>query len=475
MNVLIIASNRNQQPVTVMPLGACIVAEAAEKAGHRVSVLDLMFEKNPLSTLEDELDKTNPDVVGISVRNIDNNDMKNPVAFFIELKPLMNSLRRRTKATIVLGGPAIAIMPEEFLRYTSADYAVLGNGDTVFPALLSTIERKDSLKDIDGIAWIEKDIFFKNGLSTAEFSASCHVPDLHRWIDMKAYQSALSTVPIQAKRGCPYKCVYCTYAMSEGSEYHLCEPDSVAEEVRKLVLSGMQDVEFVDNVFNSPYDHALAICESLIRAGIKARLQTVELNPKFVDKTLLGVMEKAGFVGVGITAESASDRVLEGLGKEYTSAQVYAAAESAQRSKIPFFWMFMLGGPGETERTVKETLHFAENRVSSKDVAFFNVGIRIYPGTELERIAREQGLLSLPAKEMFAPVWYFSPFLDKIWLFRTLAEAMNRHLNYINSDSLALPFLTRIHHLAYKLGIKPPIWRHTRSLRGGLRILGVNA
>lgn len=475
MNVLIIASNRNKQPVTVMPLGACIVAEAAEKAGHRVSMLDLMFEKNPHSALEDKLDKTNPDVVGISVRNIDNNDMKNPVAFFVELEPLMKILRRKTKAAIVLGGSAIAIMPEEFLRYTSADYAVLGNGEVVFPKVLSIIENNGSLKDIDGIAWIEEDGFLKNRLSTAGFSASCHVPDLHRWINIKAYQSTLSTIPIQAKRGCPYRCVYCTYAMSEGPEYHLCEPDNVAEEIRKLELQGMRDVEFVDNVFNSPYDHAMAICENLTRRGVKARLQTVELNPKFVDKTLLGIMEKAGFVGVGITAESASDPVLEGLGKEYTSAQVYAAAESAQRSKIPFFWMFMLGGPGETEKTVKETLHFAEKRVSSKAVVFFNVGIRIYPGTELERIAREQGVLSLPAKEMFAPVWYFSPLLDKIWLFKTISQAMNRHLNFINSDSLALPFLTRIHHLAYKSGIKPPIWRYTRSLRGGLRILGVNA
>ena len=133
MNVLIIASNRNQQPVTVMPLGACLVAEAAERAGHTVSLLDLMFEKYPQVALENKLKETDPDVVGISVRNIDNNDMKNPVAFCSELKSLINTLRRETNAPIILGGPAIAIMPEEFLRYTSADYAVLGNGEVVFP------------------------------------------------------------------------------------------------------------------------------------------------------------------------------------------------------------------------------------------------------------------------------------------------------------------------------------------------------
>lgn len=474
MNVLIIASNRNRQPVTVMPLGACIVAEAAEEAGHTVTLLDLMFEKDPHTALEHKLHETKPDVVGISVRNIDNNDMKNPVAFFTELKPLMRILRRRSKAVIVLGGPAIAIMPEEFLRYTSADYMVLGNGETVFPKVLSNLQRKDDLEDVDGIAWIENDIFFKNDLSHASFSASCHIPDLYRWLNLKAYRSTLSTIPIQAKRGCPYKCVYCTYAMSEGSEYHLCEPESVVEEVKKLLLGGMHDVEFVDNVFNSPYEHALAICESLIRAGVKSRLQTVELNPKFVDNALLGAMEKAGFVGVGITAESASDQVLEGLGKEYTSSQVHTAAKAAQGSKIPFLWMFMLGGPEETEKTARETFHFAENYISPKDVVFFNVGIRIYPGTKLEHLAREQGVLDLPAKEMLKPVWYFSPKLDKTRLYRKLAEVMNKHLNFINSDSLAFPFLTRMYHLGYKLGVKPPLWKHTYLLRGGLKIMGVN-
>jgi radical SAM superfamily enzyme YgiQ (UPF0313 family) len=425
--------------------------------------------------LENKLRETKPDVVGISVRNIDNNDMKNPVAFCTELKTLVKLLRQNTDAPIILGGPAIAIMPEEFLRYTSADYAVLGNGDVVFPKVLSNLKRKNNLKDIDGVAWLENGLFFKNSFSPSEFSVNCHVPDLNRWINIKAYRSVLSTVPIQAKRGCPYKCVYCTYAMSEGPEYHLCEPDSVAEEVRKLVLAGMRDVEFVDNVFNSPYDHAVAMCESLIRYQINARLQTVELNPKFVDKALLDVMEKAGFVGVGITAESANDQVLEGLGKEYSGTEVHSAARISEGSRIPFLWMFLLGGPGETEKTVEETFHFAEKYISPKDVVFFNVGIRIYPGTRLETLAREQGILNLPAKEMLAPVWYFSPLLDKSWLFRKLAGVMNKHLNFINSDSLSYPFLKGINRLGYTLGFKPPIWKHTRILRGGLRSLGVNA
>src|SRR5574337_1585071 len=99
-----------------MPIGSCLVAEAAERAGHGVRVLDLMFEGEPLHALESELSKTDLDIVGLSVRNIDNNDMQNPVAFFKGLKPLVETIRSKTRAPVILGGAAVAVMPEELLR-----------------------------------------------------------------------------------------------------------------------------------------------------------------------------------------------------------------------------------------------------------------------------------------------------------------------------------------------------------------------
>ena len=64
MNILIIATNRYGSPIPVMPVGACMIAEAAELSGHRVRVLDLMFDQNPLNTLESELNTSNPDFIG---------------------------------------------------------------------------------------------------------------------------------------------------------------------------------------------------------------------------------------------------------------------------------------------------------------------------------------------------------------------------------------------------------------------------
>jgi radical SAM superfamily enzyme YgiQ (UPF0313 family) len=241
-----------------------------------------------------------------------------------------------------------------------------------------------------------------------------------------------------------------------------------------LASRGSRHIEFVDNVFNSPYDHALSICESLAKVKHGALLQSLELNPLFIDDKLITTMERAGFSGIGITVESASDSVLSGLGKGFTAEHVYKAAEVIKRHKIPCVWIFMLGGPNETKETGAETLQFAENYIRPQDVAFFGLGIRIYPGTELESLARTQGLLSLTPEEMLEPVFYISPTIEYSWIQKRIKASMSRHMNFINTDSIGFPILLPIHWFGYKLGLRPPLWKHTRFIRRGLRFIGMD-
>jgi len=458
-----------------MPIGACIVAEAAEQAGHSVRLLDLMFFKDPLNALESELRESRPDLIGISVRNIDNNDMKNPVEFFKDLPSLIEMIRSKTQAPIVLGGSAVSVMPEELLQYSGLTLAVPGDGEIVFPELLKALSGNESLDNVPGTAILKNNTFKKNLHSSRQILDGCLIPDFYKWVDVDSYLSNLSTIPVQSKRGCPYNCIYCTYPMGEGREYRLCDPESVVEAIKKSASFGLRNFEFVDNVFNSPYDHAMAICENLSRAGLNICLQSLELNPLLIDDELLSAMEHAGFVGIGVTVESASGTVLNRLRKGFSVDHVYNAAHVIRRHKLPCVWIFMFGGPGETKETVQETFNFADRYIRPGDVAFFNVGIRIYPGTELERLARGQRVLTLPQEEMLKPVFYFSPTLDVKWLMKKLQEAMTTHMNYISTNSLSLSYLSLIHRISYRLGVKPPLWRHTRFIRRGLRFFGADA
>jgi radical SAM superfamily enzyme YgiQ (UPF0313 family) len=400
--------------------------------------------------------------------------MQHPVTFYKDLTLLMETVRGKTDATVVLGGAAVGVMPEALLRFTEADWAVLGDGEIVFPKVLDLLSKNRVPKDIAGVAWIEDTGFRINTGFGDRFSGNSLVPDFRRWINLPAYLSRFSPVPIQTKLGCHFKCVYCTYRKIEGQDYRLCDPQTIGREIMDLEKRGLRDVEFVDNVFNSPYDHAIALCDTIAKVRTNVRLQTVELNPYFVDDNLIEAMEQAGFVGIGITVESAADPVLERLKKGFTARDVFTASEVIQRHRIPCLWVFMFGGPGETEETVQETLRFAETCISQSDVALFMIGIRIYPGTELERIARADGVLTLPSHEMLEPVFYLSPSINKEWLLKKVHNSMATHMNFINPNAISLPFLPVINFVGYRLGVKPPLWKNTRYIRRGLRWLGMD-
>ncbi len=474
MRVLIISSNRNKKPVPVMPYGACMIADAARRAGHEVRFLDLMFERDVAEALAFAC-KWKPDVAGISLRNIDNNDMYDPVVYTQELEPMINFIRSATQASIVIGGAACGVMPLPLLRSTKADYLIAGNGEESFIALLENIECNIRPGNIPGLAWNDGGSVRLAPVAFKPYT-ECVAPDFARWVDIRSYRAANVPAPLQSKRGCPLNCIYCTYSLCEGKEYRLASPESVVIAVERLLDQGFTDVDFVDSVFNAPYEHALEICAVLSKhfKG-RARFHTMELSPHHLDDTLLSAMTDAGFSSVGITAESASDTVLRNLGKPYTVKEITEAAQCVRRHTLPCMWIFMLGGPGETAESVRETFTFAREQVRRSDSVFFNAGIRIYPGTVLEKIARREGVLTVPAEEMLNPVSYCSPGLNRTWLEAALRRQVLLHKNFIDPDSFNIPFLPALSKLASFLGIRYPLWKYTGQLRMLLgRIPGVS-
>lgn len=472
MNVLIVNTNRSTSPNPVLPSGACLVADAAARAGHRVDLLDLLFKDDPLTSVKNQLRQNQYDVIGLSVRNIDNNDLEGTKFYVKDLLPIISELRSVSDAKLVLGGAALGVMPRDILRFTGIECGVVGEGEQTFCRLLERLGRKEGYADLPGLCVYSNGDWNVNPSLPVQ-RKRCPAPDYQRWLDLKPYRSHLATMPLQTKLGCQFRCVYCTYRKIEGEQYRISDPESVAEAAVRLTSSGFDDIEFVDNVFNAPYAHAMELCESFIRSGVKARFQSLELNPAYFSDELILTMERAGFVGIGLTVESASDPVLYGLRKGFTAHEVHHAAEIVARHDLPCVWIFMLGGPGETRETVLETLRFAEKHIRPSDAAFFNVGIRIYPGTELESIARGQGVLVRPKDEMLEPVFYMSPDVDVLWVKNQVLRSMTSHMNFMSADTFTVPYLPLIHGIAYRLGLRSPLWRYTRQIRRGLRSLGL--
>ncbi|HUQ18938.1 MAG TPA: radical SAM protein, partial [Gemmatimonadaceae bacterium] len=391
--VLLVSTNRERQPYPVVPNGLACVASALEAAGHDVRFLDLCFENDPVAVAAKTAKQTTPSIIGVSIRNIDNSDAIALRHYTPEARDVLNALRAAApKAKIIAGGAAFGVAPEALFRDFGVDYAVAGDGERASVALVDAIANGGEIGALGGLVRSEGDrVHFTPPSDDADLD-SLPSPSLHRWIDLKRYERNGATIPIQTKRGCVYKCIYCTYTNVEGWGYRRRSPGLVVDEIEELKReAGVTHFDFVDSTFNSPPGHALEICEEIIRRGGKFHLDTTNFTPAAASTELLDTMRRAGFRTLGITAESASDSVLEKLEKGFDAAKVREVAERVEKSGIRTLWIFLVGGPGETTSTLEETLAFAQWRLERGDAVYVTVGLRVYPGTTLHRIAMDEG------------------------------------------------------------------------------------
>jgi radical SAM superfamily enzyme YgiQ (UPF0313 family) len=459
--VLLVSTNRERQPYPVVPNGLACVASALDAAGHEVQFLDLCFAKDPTAAARDASRRFNPDVIGVSVRNIDNSDAIALRHYTPEARDVLRALRKATpKAQIVAGGAAFGVAPEALFRDLEVDYAVAGDGERASVALINALSSGTQIGSMPGLVRDRNGtVVFTPPGEDADLD-SLPPPSLHRWVDLARYERHGATIPIQTKRGCVYRCVYCTYRNVEGWGYRTRDPELVADEIEELkVKAGIHHFDFVDSTFNSPPGHAVQVCEAITRRNLGVRLDTTNFTPATASPELLGAMKAAGFRTLGISAESASDAVLEKLQKGFTAAKVREVADRVESYGIRTLWIFLVGGPGETRQSLEETLHFARCRLHRGDAVYLTVGLRIYPGTTLHRIAIAEGVVPHDST-LLDPTFYFSSQLQfemTVKRLKTFAADHPRFMFSADSRSPVLPYLTRA---ASVLRLPRPHWQY---------------
>ena len=471
--VLLVSTNRERQPYPVVPNGLACIASALDDAGHNISFLDLCFASDPVATARKAAIEFRPDVIGVSVRNIDNSDAIALRHYTPEARDVLRSLRRAApQAKVIAGGAAFGVAPEALFRDLGVDYAVAGDGERASVALVDALS---SGRPIEALPGLVRD---RNG--TVAFTPpgedadldSLPRPSLHRWVDLARYQRHGATIPIQTKRGCVYKCVYCTYRNVEGWGYRTRDPELVADEIEELKLrAGVNNFDFVDSTFNSPPGHAIQVCEAIARRKLGVHLDTTNFTPATASSELLGAMRAAGFRSLGITAESASDSVLEKLEKGFNAAKVREVAGRVEKFGIKTLWIFLVGGPGETTTSIEETLEFAAWRLRRGDAVYLTVGLRIYPGTTLHRIAIDEGVVP-PQSTLLDPTFYFSraiSFDATVERLRRFAAEHPRFMFSADSRSVVLPYLTRA---AAILRLPRPHWQYMGLFQRVSRAIG---
>lgn len=458
MRVLLIYSNRTRILVPAPPIGLSYVASAAREAGHEVRFVDLMLSADPDGELLRAVTGGNPEVIGISIRNIDTVIPQRLSWQLGELGGMLREIREVSDATIVLGGPAASVLGGRCLEMLDADFSVVGEGEVAFPKLLKALEEGSDYTGIEGLCYRSGGAVVCNEpVRRTEFGPS----RMEDWVDWRAYDRAGGTFAIHTKRGCPLKCLYCNYPGMEGTEIRRRDVGEIVDELERVSAElGPRTFEFTDSTFNIPSSHAIEICEEILRRGLKVKLSAVGVNPLGVTPELFPLMARAGFISMVISAEAGNETMLANLRKGFTMEHVRQTARFAADSGIRSLWFFLLGGPGETEQTVEETVRFVETHLNSRRfLSVLMTGIRILPGTALARLGLEEGWLS-PETDLARPAFYFAPGLSEKWVLDRINRAIANCPTIVHGGEESGSAFERMFYGALRrMGFAPPYIR----------------
>jgi radical SAM superfamily enzyme YgiQ (UPF0313 family) len=433
---LLISANRETFPEPVFPIGPVYVANALQMGGIRVRIFD-MQQHSSISFLQKEITAFRPTCIGISLRNIDNAAYPATRFYLPSYVALVKSIETICKVPIILGGSAFSLFPYEITAHLKAGGGVKGDGESavgIFQELKEgQIIATDPLKNMTDVTFPKNinDIF----------------PGFLRY----------KTVGIQTARGCPNKCIYCTYPSLEGNKRRERSSESVVEDIARLYKNfGINNFFIVDSLFNANEGHMVRVLEKLA----KQRLPIVfscYMQPKMSDPAIFRLLKKAGCVAVDFGTDSGSPTLLSSLRKPFTQDDITAVSLACRKVSIDFCHSLIFGGPGEKPETIAETFSLMD-KISPRAVIAMT-GLRIYPGTEMERIAIEEGVIRA-GQSLFKPQFYFS-FLGAQTLLKVVYEraAQRRNWFFPGRKDWSSTIGYRVLNFLYRKG---PLWRTFR-------------
>ncbi len=419
MKHTLVVINPNRMKPIVSPVALDYLFDTLKESDWQPYLLDLALVDNWQEHVNACADALRPDAVCVTVRNLDDCFLASRDFCMSAVREIIQYVRKKTCAPIVVGGSGFSIAPERTLGYLGADFGIAGDGESALPELLTRIPESSRPKGVPGLLWREKENVRRLGSALAT-SRSLR-PSPRAFVDNRRHFEQGGQVGIETKRGCPLDCVYCADPLSKGKRTRLKQPEHVADEFEALLGQGITHFHLCDSEFNLPEEHALAICAELVGRGLNTNINWYTYaSPIPFSRELASMMKESGCAGVDFGVDSADPAVLRNLGRRFGPEDIERTARTCHQAGLIFMYDLLVGGPGETRESVKHTIAFMD-RVAPSRVGL-SCGVRVYPGTHLaahvvsmdpaERTICLQGKVG-DNEDFFEPVFYVSPELGE--------------------------------------------------------------
>ncbi|MFQ6066723.1 MAG: B12-binding domain-containing radical SAM protein [bacterium] len=378
------------------PIYLAYVVAVLEKAGIDVSFIDGVVEEMSIPVFASAVKNNQPDMVILecSTPSIDYD--------LLTVKVLKEKMKN---VFIVLVGSHPTFFHENIMRENpQVDAICRGEFDLTVRDLAAALLNGDDLKKVRGITYRDESGIHVNevrplikNLDELPFPARHMVKsDYYR---QGTFMGKHSTTMVTS-RGCPYRCIFCLWPGTlYGRKFRARSPENIVDEIEQIVKDHhVDEIYFDDDSFALNRPRLLRICELIQKRRIKVKW-IPQCRVSSMDEEVVRAMKRAGCHYIRFGVESGSQKMLDVMKKGINLGQIKQAFDLCREAGIRTQAFFLLGIPGETPETIRETMEFAKKL--RPDSAQFAVVIP-HPGTELYEVCKRKGWLKYEIWEDFS-------------------------------------------------------------------------
>ncbi|MCK4554482.1 B12-binding domain-containing radical SAM protein [Candidatus Parcubacteria bacterium] len=414
--------------VSHYPLGFAYLHSYLEPHGYDVRSLflnnydyEICFKK-----VAETMEQFSPEVAGFQIFTANRVSSYHLIEFLHKKYP---------NVKLIIGGIHATIMHKQLIKKYPFLIAVLGEGEATFFELIKELSGPNpNLTDIDGIAFYYNNFVIKTkSRELIENLDDLPFPKHEEFFKDKGRKSGC----IITSRGCPFNCSFCCLESISRRRSRLRSAKNVVDEIEMMVneFPQMTRIWVQDDNFFVDNKRVINICDEIIRRKIKMNfICSARIKP--ISQEIVKKLEQAGFNKILFGMESGNDEILRRAHKNITKQDAREAIKLFSNSKIIIGIFLIVGLPGETMATIKETANFIKELQRIKYFYISEVSILIvYPGTEVYEIAKDGGMINYDywLSDSPTPLFTLENSKEQLFAFKNIL------LNHISLDNFFLP------------------------------------
>jgi anaerobic magnesium-protoporphyrin IX monomethyl ester cyclase len=295
---------------------------------------------------------------------------------------LVTRFVKRPWNQVVLGGTLAAELARAWRPLSSLDVVAVGYGELLVPSLAEWIrsgfERLDPPPGGRSRRVGDNHLVYSGTPSSRSLD---ELPSPDWGLAVRTHGRRIRTAGYESVRGCPYRCAYCDFPfLFDDATFRMRSADKIAEDWERMAEEGVEEIVCLDSLFTTPRRRLIRLCELLMERKVPITWACYARADDLDNPDVPRLMARAGCVSVNMGIESGSQRILDNMNKRTTVAANSAGIRNARAAGIRVSANFIVGYPGETAETVRETLEFIlANRPDTFNVFPLNLGTTLAP------------------------------------------------------------------------------------------------